>query len=89
MTRKGLEGGSFRVLTEDSILKVHQTAMQVIEEVGFEVQSEMALELFEGAGAEVDWEKHLAAGWKRLRSLLKRHHRKLDSAARMKQMILF
>jgi len=59
MTRKGLEGGSFKVLTEDSILKVHQTAMQVIEEVGFEVQSEMALELFKGAGARVDREKQL------------------------------
>jgi trimethylamine--corrinoid protein Co-methyltransferase len=59
MTRKGLDGGSFKVLTEDSILKIHQTAMRVIEEVGFEVQSEMALELFEGAGAKVDHEKHL------------------------------
>ena len=59
MARKGLEGGSFKVLTEESLLKVHQTAMQVIEEVGFEVQSEMALELFGGAGARVDWEEHL------------------------------
>jgi trimethylamine--corrinoid protein Co-methyltransferase len=59
MARKGLEGGSFKVLTEDSILKIHQTAMRVIDEVGFEVQSEMALELFEGAGAKVDREKHL------------------------------
>ena len=59
MTRKGLDGGSFKVLTEESILKVHQTAMQVIEEVGFEVQSDTALELFEGAGANVNWDKHL------------------------------
>jgi len=59
MTRKGLDGGSLKLLTDDSVLKIHQTAMQVIEEVGFEVQSEMALELFEGAGARVDWEKHL------------------------------
>ena len=59
MTRKGLDGGSFNVLTEESILKVHHTAMQVIEEVGFEVQSDMALELFAGAGAIVDREKHL------------------------------
>jgi trimethylamine--corrinoid protein Co-methyltransferase len=59
MTRKGLDGGSFKLLTDDSILKIHQTAMQVIEEVGFEVQSEMALELFEGVGARVDWGKHL------------------------------
>jgi len=59
MTRKGLDGGSFKVLTEDSVLKIHQTAMQVIEQVGFEVQSEMALELFERAGAKVDREKNL------------------------------
>ena len=59
MTRKGLDGGSFKVLTEESILKVHQTVMQVIEEVGFEVQSDMALELFGRAGARVDREKHL------------------------------
>ena len=34
--------------------------MRVIEEVGFEVNSESALKLFEGAGARVDWEKRLA-----------------------------
>jgi len=59
MIRKGLDGGSFKLLNDDSILKIHQTAMQVIEEVGFEVQSDIALELFEEAGARVDWEKHL------------------------------
>ena len=59
MTRKGLEGGSFKLLTDDSVLKIHQTAMQVIEEVGFEVQSDIALELFERAGATVDRGKHL------------------------------
>jgi len=59
MTRKGLDGGSFKVLSEESILKVHQTVMQVIEEVGFEVQSDKALELFGRAGARVDREKHL------------------------------
>jgi len=59
MTRKGLDGGSFKVLTEESILRVHQTVMQVIEEVGFEVQSDIALELFGRFGARVDMEKHL------------------------------
>ena len=57
MIRKGLAGGSFKPLTPESISKVHQTAMRIIKEVGFEVNSEMALELFEGAGARVDWEK--------------------------------
>jgi len=59
MIRKGLAGGSFKPLTEESIDRIHQTAMRVIEDVGFEVNSEIALELFKGAGAWVDEEKHL------------------------------
>ena len=54
MIRKGLTGGSFKPLTEKSIEKVHQTAMRIIEEVGFEVNSETALELYGKAGASVD-----------------------------------
>ncbi|MCL0072720.1 trimethylamine methyltransferase family protein [Dehalococcoidia bacterium] len=60
MIRKGLSGGSFKPLTEESIHKIHHTAMRVIEEVGFEVNSESALKLFEGAGARVDRGKQLA-----------------------------
>ena len=59
MSRKGLDGGRFKVLTEDSVARVHQAVMQVIEEVGFEVQSDAALDLFEGAGARVDRRRHL------------------------------
>ena len=59
MIRRGLDGGSFKPLTEDSIHRVHQTAMRVIEEVGFEVNSEAALELFKTAEAWVDQGKHL------------------------------
>jgi len=54
MIRKGLVSGSYRPLTEDSIIKIDQTVMRVIEEVGFEVNSEAALNLFEQAGAWVD-----------------------------------
>jgi trimethylamine--corrinoid protein Co-methyltransferase len=54
MIRKGLVSGSYRPLTEDSIAKIDQTVMRVIEEVGFEVNSEEALRLFEQAGAWVD-----------------------------------
>jgi len=54
MIRKGLAGGSYKPLTEESITKVHQTAMRIIEEIGFEINSETALELFEGAGAQVN-----------------------------------
>ena len=58
MIRKGLIGDSFKPLNEGAIAKVHQTAMQIIEEVGFEVNSEIALGIFEEAGVWVDWEKH-------------------------------
>ena len=57
MIRKGLAGGSFKPLTEESVRRVHQTAMRVMEEVGFEVNSPVALELFREAGAQVDREK--------------------------------
>lgn len=57
--RKGLVGGSFRPLSGKAIRKIHQTAMRIIEEVGFEVNSEDALELFKKEGAQVDQEKHL------------------------------
>ena len=59
MIRKGLPGGSFKPLTEESIHRIHQTAMRIIEEVGFEVNSEVALEFLNRAGAWVDREKHL------------------------------
>jgi trimethylamine--corrinoid protein Co-methyltransferase len=57
MTRKGFAGGSFKPLTEKSILRIHQTAMRIIEEIGFEVNSDIALELFERGGGRVDRER--------------------------------
>jgi trimethylamine--corrinoid protein Co-methyltransferase len=54
MIRKGLAGGSYRPLTEDSIISIDKTVMRVIDEIGFEVNSEEALQLFEQAGARVD-----------------------------------
>ena len=59
MIQNGLAGGSFKPLAEESIDRIHQTAMQVFEEVGFEVNSEAALGFFKRVGAWVDPEKHL------------------------------
>jgi len=56
MIRKGLSGGNFKPLTDDAIRMIHKTAMNIIEEVGFEVNSKTALDLFEKAGAQVDHE---------------------------------
>jgi trimethylamine--corrinoid protein Co-methyltransferase len=57
MIRKGLAGGSFKPLTSESISRVHETALRIIEEVGCAVNSKIALEFFEGAGAYVDREQ--------------------------------
>ncbi len=54
MIRKGINGGSFKPLDESAIQSIHETAMKIIEEVGFKVYSDKALELFKGAGANVD-----------------------------------
>lgn len=56
MVGKGLTGGSYKPLSEDAISKVHQTVMRIIEEVGFEVNSKEALNLFKEAGAWTDGE---------------------------------
>ena len=57
MVRKGLVGDRFKPLTDESISKVHHTVMRVIEEIGFEVNSQVALGYFERAGAQVDRER--------------------------------
>ncbi len=58
MIRKGIAGGSYKPLSDEALNKIHQTAMRIIEEVGFEVNSEEALELFKKAGAWTDEENH-------------------------------
>jgi len=57
MIRKGLVSGSYKPLNEDAISRIHDTVMRVIEEIGFEVNSDTARELFREAGAQVDHEK--------------------------------
>jgi len=57
MTRKGLFGGSYRPLTPEAISKINETALRIIEEIGCKVNSEIALEALEVAGASVDKEQ--------------------------------
>jgi trimethylamine--corrinoid protein Co-methyltransferase len=61
MIRRGLPGGSFKPLTEDSIRMIDDAVMRIIEEVGFQVHSDAGLELFKQAGARVDEEKRLVS----------------------------
>ena len=72
MIRKGISSGSYKPLTEDAISKIHQTAMRIIEEVGFEVNSEEALKLFKKAGAWTDNEnRHIRLSGEKALELIK------------------
>ncbi len=51
------EGGSYQVLSEKEISLIHETSVRVLENVGFEINYQPALELFEKGGAEVDFEQ--------------------------------
>ena len=54
MAEKGIEGGNYRPLSKESIERIHETAMKVFEEVGIEVNSKEALDLFKHTNAQVD-----------------------------------
>ncbi len=54
MTRKGIEGGSYKPLSQESIERIHETVMRVFEEIGVEVNSKEALALFKRTDAQVD-----------------------------------
>ena len=54
MIRKGLEGGSYKPLSEDDIAQIHDTAMRIFEEVGVNVNSQKALEIFKKGGARIE-----------------------------------
>ena len=59
VVRRGLPGGTYKPLSVEAIGKIHSTAMRVIDEVGFQVNSEDALGYFDGAGATVDKENRI------------------------------
>ena len=52
--RKGLLGGQYQVLSDQDIIKIHETSLRVFAEVGVKVKYAEALELFQKHGAEVD-----------------------------------
>jgi len=54
MSLSGIEGGSYRPLSEESAERIHETAMRVFEEVGIEINSDRALDLFRDTDARVD-----------------------------------
>jgi trimethylamine--corrinoid protein Co-methyltransferase len=58
MIRKGLTGGSYQPLDAAGIARINETVMKIIEEIGCEVHSELALEAFRRAGAIIESDTH-------------------------------
>ncbi len=54
MTKRGIESGSYKPLSQESIEEIHETAMRVFKEVGVEVNSQEALNLFQHTDAQID-----------------------------------
>ena len=47
----------YQVLTPEDVKKVHLTALRIVEEIGLCMPFQEALELYDGAGAQVDFDK--------------------------------
>jgi trimethylamine--corrinoid protein Co-methyltransferase len=58
--RKGINGGAYKPLTEEKILKIHETVLKVFSEVGVQINHPEALELFKKAGAKVENDTRIA-----------------------------
>jgi trimethylamine--corrinoid protein Co-methyltransferase len=57
MIRKGLVGGQYQPLTPESIARIDETVLKIIEEIGWEIHSQNAIDALEKAGATVDSDK--------------------------------
>ena len=63
ITEKGIvpaKGGQYKVLSDDQIKNLHNATMEVLCEVGINVQHNKALEVMKGNGCKVDYDKQIA-----------------------------
>lgn len=51
MARPGPQGGQYRPLLEEQILRIHQASLTVLETTGIKVENEEAKRLFQSGGA--------------------------------------
>lgn len=51
---KGLEGGQYKPLNDESIMRIHETALKILEEIGIKVNLEEAKNIFKVHGAKID-----------------------------------
>lgn len=57
MTKRGIRGGILRPLTNSEVKSIHTASLEVLEQVGLQVQSQRILDVFKAGGAEVDTAK--------------------------------
>ncbi len=55
MRANEIVGGPFEILSRDDLDKIHGATMEVLRRLGIKVLEPKALELFDQAGADVDW----------------------------------
>lgn len=53
------DGFSLNVLSEDSLTKIHLNTLEILEETGVFVESDMAMDVYEAHGCKVDREKKI------------------------------
>jgi len=53
---RGLIGGQYQPLSEKNIVKIHETSLRILEEIGVKVALEEALQVFKKHGAKIDGE---------------------------------
>ncbi|MGB1252050.1 MAG: trimethylamine methyltransferase family protein, partial [Candidatus Promineifilaceae bacterium] len=50
----GLDGGWYKPLTDEGIRRIHAASLDVLEQIGIEVQASECRDIFEAAGARID-----------------------------------
>ncbi|MFC1522491.1 trimethylamine methyltransferase family protein [Elusimicrobiota bacterium] len=56
---QGIQGGAYQPLSQQDIKTIHESSLELLIEVGLNVLSEKAFEVFKKAGADVDTEKRM------------------------------
>jgi trimethylamine:corrinoid methyltransferase-like protein len=52
--KKGLMGGSLKVLSQEDLHRIHEASLRLLEEVGMYSESDLILDIFKKAGAMAD-----------------------------------
>ena len=59
LNRNRSQGLSLNSLTDDELDRIHQATLKVLEKTGLFIETVEALDVFDGAGAEVDRENKI------------------------------